>query len=111
MAKPRKRKSAAGAPSTLRRVLWGMFALIVIALGVIAVTQPRQLPAVIADHNAVRTAYAWRDAGYTRVHNWIYPLASLREKDADPKRDGVGYKEQDREALDQLLQSKEDTTP
>lgn len=111
MAKPRKRKSAAASPSKLRRVVWGLVGVAVIILGVIALTEPRQLPAVIADHTGVRMAYAWRDATYTRVHNWIYPLASLREKDADPKVDGVGYKEQDREALDKLLQSKEDTTP
>lgn len=111
MSKPRKRKNAAATPSKPRRVMWALLALVVIAVAVIALTEPRQLPAVIADHNAVRTAYSWRDATYTRVHNWMYPLATLREKDTDVAHDGVGYKEKDREALDKLLESKEGTTP
>lgn len=111
MAKPRKRKTVSASPSRLRRVLWGVAALVVIILAVIALTEPRQLPAVVADHAGVRMAYATRDDIKTRIHNWMYPLASLRTAPHDPVQDGVGYKEKDREALDQLLQSKEDTAP
>lgn len=110
MAKPRKRKTAATG-STKRRIIVVTLVLLTAALATLMLTEPRQLPAVIADHAAVRTAYAWRDTAQERVHNWMYPLAQLRTQQADPKSDGVGYKEKDREALDQLLQSKEGTTP
>lgn len=110
MAKPRKKKAAATG-STKRRIIVILLLLVAALLATLMLTEPRQLPALIADHTAVRTAYAWRDSTQERVHNWMYPLAQLRTQEADPKSDGVGYKEKDREALDQLLQSKEGTTP
>lgn len=112
MNAPRKKRNARTAPPSRRRLFWGVGLVVVALLAVLAVTQPRQLPSVIADHVAVRTAYAWRDATYTKIHHFIYPLAALRTDDRAPaQRDGVGYKEQDRDALDQLLKSKEEPQP
>ncbi len=110
MSKPRKKKAAATG-KTKKRIIVVVLVLIAVGLATLLLTEPRQLPALIADHAAVRTAYAWRDSAKERVHNWMYPLAALRPQEQDPARDGVGYKEQDRDALDKLLQSKEGSTP
>ncbi len=108
MSKPRKKKSASHSGGK-RKLLWALAGVLAVIIAILALTQPRQLPAVIADHHIVRTAYAWRDVLYTKVHHTIYPLAALR--DDNSARDEVGYQEKDRDALDQLLKSKEDTQP
>lgn len=109
-AKKKKTASHHGG-SKKHRILLALFVVIAALLAILILTEPRQLPAVIADHPAVRSAYLWRDSTYTAVHNWMYPLSTLRAKEVDPERDGVGYKKKDRDALDQLLEGKESTTP
>jgi hypothetical protein len=83
--------------------------LVVVALSlavsaVICLTEPRQLPALVADQPAVRRVYAFRDGVAAWVHRQLYPLSALRD-DAKVKS-GAGYSATDRDALDDLINQK-----
>lgn len=103
MTRTRKKAPQGGRKRTL---LIAVLVVLATIITVVALTEPRQLPARIADHTAVRMVYAWRDNVQDRVHRMIYPLSDLREEQHDPQQDGVGYDKDDRKALDELLESK-----
>lgn len=105
--KPAKHKGQHGW-SKKRKVVVALLALLAVFAAIIALTEPQQLPARIADHRAVRTAYVWRDGIERRVHNAIYPLAALRDDAPAPATSGAGYTKHDRNALDDLI--KDDAT-
>lgn len=92
-----------------RRLLLGIAIVLLSAVLAVCLTEPRQLPARVADHQAVRTAYQWRDTVSARVYNWIYPLAHLRE-DA-PASAGKGYSNDARDAMDALIEEKGNNAP
>lgn len=102
--KPAKHKAHQHGWSKKRKALTALVLLLAVLTAVIALTEPQQLPARIADHRAVRTAYVWRDGIERRVHNFIYPLAALRDDAPAPATSGAGYTKHDRNALDDLIQ-------
>ena len=110
MTTRRKRKPAKTGPSWTKRIILACVLVALALAATLALTEPRQLPALVADHQAVRKAYHWRDETYQTVYHWMYPLASLREDTTAPT-DGTGYNKQDRQSLEQLIDSKEGTTP
>lgn len=103
----RKRKPV----SRKRRWLLAGIAAVLAVMAAITLTEPRQLPAAVADHQGVRVVYGWRDRAAESVYNWFHPLARLREDRPAKPTAGTGYSDQARDALDELIEEKEDTAP
>ena len=91
-----------------RRWPLAIAAITVALLVVLVLTEPRQLPAIIADQPAVRVAYSWKDSVAAWMHRQIYPLSALRDDAPPPTKTGQGYNRKDRDALDDLIDAKTD---
>lgn len=103
------RRSKKAARSPARRLLLGLVLVVILLVGIVAATQPRQLPGIIADQPAVRVVYSWKDAINLWIHRQLYPLSDLRTDAVPAVKTGTGYTDQDRAALDDLIDAKNET--